>query len=140
MIEVVSAVIVRHARLLLMQRRPDQTFPLTWVTPGGKVEGNESHHQALARELVEEISVAPVSMAQTEVWCGHPTPENQECFVVIYWTDIGQGDPIPRERNGIGWFSADEVEHLSLGPADSAARRQLCELLRRAEWDSQRNV
>lgn len=134
MIEVIAAAIVRNARLLLIQRRADQTFPLTWVTPGGKVEGNESHHQALARELVEEIGAAPVGIANSAIWCGHPTSD-ESVFVVTYWTDIGQADPRPRERNGIGWFTADEVQHLTLGPADSAARNNLCEMLRRAEWD-----
>ena len=53
---VVAAVIERaDRRLLIGQRRSDDTSPLKWEFPGGKVEEGESPEVALARELREEL-------------------------------------------------------------------------------------
>jgi 8-oxo-dGTP diphosphatase len=56
---VVAAVIERSdRRILICQRRRDDTSPLKWEFPGGKVEPGESPEAALARELREELAVA----------------------------------------------------------------------------------
>ena len=52
---VVAAVIRQGGRVLICQRRKDDTFGLKWEFPGGKVEANESPAAALARELEEEL-------------------------------------------------------------------------------------
>ena len=41
--------------MLLSQRRADQSFPLQWELPGGKIEPGESPPDALAREIAEEL-------------------------------------------------------------------------------------
>jgi 8-oxo-dGTP diphosphatase len=53
---VVAAVIEREdRRLLIGQRRWDDTSPLKWEFPGGKVKDGEAMEVALARELQEEL-------------------------------------------------------------------------------------
>jgi 8-oxo-dGTP diphosphatase len=57
-IQVVTAVIERDdRRLLIGQRRREDSSPLKWEFPGGKVKAGESPEQALARELREELGV-----------------------------------------------------------------------------------
>jgi 8-oxo-dGTP diphosphatase len=57
-IVVVAAVIERaDRRLLIGQRRKEDTSPLKWEFPGGKMEQGESPETALARELKEELGV-----------------------------------------------------------------------------------
>lgn len=55
---VVAAVIERRdRRLLIGQRRRDDSSPLKWEFPGGKVRDGEAAEAALARELREELGV-----------------------------------------------------------------------------------
>ena len=55
---VVAAVIERDdRRLLIGQRRKDDSSPLKWEFPGGKVREGETAEAALARELREELGV-----------------------------------------------------------------------------------
>lgn len=57
MIRVVAALIQSEGRLLICQRRKNDTFPLKWEFPGGKIKPGESPAEALARELKEELGV-----------------------------------------------------------------------------------
>jgi 8-oxo-dGTP diphosphatase len=58
MILVVAAVIERSdRRLLIGQRRKEDSSPLKWEFPGGKVRNGETPESALARELHEELGV-----------------------------------------------------------------------------------
>jgi 8-oxo-dGTP diphosphatase len=54
---VVAAVIERERRVLIGQRRLDDSHPLKWEFPGGKVEENETPEAGLVRELREELDV-----------------------------------------------------------------------------------
>src|SRR2546430_12600821 len=65
MIIVVAAVIERSdRRLLIGQRRQNDTSPLKWEFPGGKVREGETPEAALARELQEELGVTLVKSVE----------------------------------------------------------------------------
>jgi len=57
MVQVVAAIIEREGKVLVGQRQPEQSHPLKWEFPGGKVEPGESPSQALVRELEEELGI-----------------------------------------------------------------------------------
>lgn len=59
-LSVVAAVIVRDSKVLVCQRRRDDSHGLQWEFPGGKVEPGETPQEALARELREELAVDAV--------------------------------------------------------------------------------
>jgi 8-oxo-dGTP diphosphatase len=62
---VVAAVIEREdRRLLIGQRRRDDSSPLKWEFPGGKVRDGEDPEAALARELREELGVTLTKCAE----------------------------------------------------------------------------
>ncbi len=55
---VVAAVIERgDRRLLIGQRRREDSSPMKWEFPGGKIRNGEAPEAALARELREELGV-----------------------------------------------------------------------------------
>jgi 8-oxo-dGTP diphosphatase len=57
MVQVVAAIIERAGAILVGQRTAQQSHPLKWEFPGGKVEPGESPEQALSRELEEELGI-----------------------------------------------------------------------------------
>jgi 8-oxo-dGTP diphosphatase len=56
-IEVVAGLIVVEGLLLVCQRKENVPFSLKWEFPGGKVEKDEAHEDALRRELMEELGI-----------------------------------------------------------------------------------
>ena len=54
---VVAAIIQHGGRVLICQRRKDDSFALKWEFPGGKVFPGETPEAALVRELEEELGV-----------------------------------------------------------------------------------
>jgi 8-oxo-dGTP diphosphatase len=56
-VQVVAAILERSGSILICQRTPEQSHPLKWEFPGGKVEPGETSEQALARELEEELGI-----------------------------------------------------------------------------------
>jgi len=57
-VEVAAAVILRaDGSFLLGQRAADTVYPGYWEFPGGKIEPGEAPHQALVRELREELEI-----------------------------------------------------------------------------------
>lgn len=64
-LEVVAAVVTRpDGAVLLARRPPGKAYAGYWEFPGGKVEPGESHATALARELAEELDLAPTRLAR----------------------------------------------------------------------------
>jgi len=61
MVQVVAAIIEREGKILIGRRKPEQSHPLKWEFPGGKVEKGESPEQAVARELEEELGIRGAS-------------------------------------------------------------------------------
>ena len=126
MIEVVAGIVVRDGRILLAQRPGTKDFPFTWECPGGKVDGNESHHQALRRELDEELGLEVGDICQSSTWCGefesgHVRPERRRIHLLFYRVLTFTGPPMSNEGQGFGWFTGEEMTQLTLAPGNKKA-------------------
>src|SRR4051812_33613556 len=102
-IDAVIAIVIRKGKVLICQRKDDDTFGGYWEFPGGKQECGESLHECLAREPNEELAIRATPLRhlppiehhypQTRVRlhpfvCAHESGEPQliECQQAI-WID-----------------------------------------------------
>ena len=54
--DVVAAIIKKDGLYLIAQRNRHKYMGLKWEFPGGKVESDETFHEALSREIQEELN------------------------------------------------------------------------------------
>jgi 8-oxo-dGTP diphosphatase len=107
---VVAAVIERDdRRLLIGQRRRNDTSLLKWEFPGGKVRDGETPEAALARELQEELGVTLVKSVELgrvrHQYAGTP----DELEIRFFAAAIAESDLVPRTFEQIAWALPKEL-------------------------------
>ena len=113
LIQVVAGVNIKYidnVPFVLLGLKPNGT----WEFPGGKVENDESHHEAMEREWIEEIGVM-VGVEHEQY--GHAREGVYEVW--FYEVDIVQdeyqdGEPMSKEHVDVKYFRLDEVGGLEL--------------------------
>jgi len=120
---VVAGLIVRDARVLITQRRADQSLPLQWELPGGKVEPGEAPIAALERELAEEIGV---TVEVGRIWdvLFHAYPAF-DLVMLVYACTIVDGEPRAVEVADVAWVAPGELSAWDLLPADRPLAERL---------------
>ncbi len=79
----------RHDRILLFLCQEPGSDVAFWITPGGGLEGDETHEQAAARELFEETGLNDVAIgpcvwtrSHTFPWLGKLYRQHERFFLV----------------------------------------------------------
>jgi mutator protein MutT len=124
--QVVAAVIERaDRRLLIGQRRREDSSPLKWEFPGGKVREGEELEAALARELKEELG-AKLSKSREIAKVLHQYANTVEALEIHFFAaQIGEGELQVNTFEQVKWVLPKE-----LGEYDFlAANRTLIALL-----------
>jgi 8-oxo-dGTP diphosphatase len=110
MITVVAAVIERSdRRLLIGQRRKNDTSPLKWEFPGGKVRDGESPEVALARELREELGVTLVKSVELGRVRHQYAETPEELEIRFFAVAIEESEPVPYTFEKITWALPKEL-------------------------------
>lgn len=133
MIEVVAGIIIRKNRILLTQRSEASDFPYLFECPGGKVEPGEWAHDALNRELMEELGIDAAVFDAEATFEFHPPICKTPARVTFYSVDIGLQTPRPIVALGLCWFTADELLHLNMCPANDRFRKSLALMVKISE-------
>jgi 8-oxo-dGTP diphosphatase len=120
---VVAAYIERRGRVLLSQRRADQSFPLAWEFPGGKVEPGEDLTSALVREIREELGCA-IRVGEIVDLVFHAYPEF-DLIMPVYRARITAGVPQARQVAAIVWAPRRGLSKLTMPPADVPLAKKL---------------
>jgi 8-oxo-dGTP diphosphatase len=126
----VVAALVRNeqGQVLVSQRRADQSLPLHWEFPGGKVEPGESPEAALVRELREELGCEAEVGAIFEV-VFHPY-ETFDLYMLVYSARIVAGAPHAAQVAAVAWVAPGALPTMKLPPADYPLARRLAALPR----------
>ena len=128
-IAVVGAVIFHRGKIMAAKRKQGKTLGGLWEFPGGKIDGEESPTEALAREIREELG------AEIEVVREIVTTIHHYDFATIDLTTfqcelIGEHYE-NKEHEEIRWLSVNELETVEWAPADTPTiewiRRNLSE-------------
>jgi 8-oxo-dGTP diphosphatase len=122
-IRVLAAVITRDERWLLGLRPYGKRHAGRWEFPGGKVEPGESDHDAMARELREELGLTLVALgAERCVRRDGASP-----FVITFVDAVVTGTPVPHEHVALAWVAAHEFAEYALAPSDLACAEALAQ-------------
>ncbi len=113
-IPVVAAIVRRDGRVLLAQRPEHKRHGSMWEFPGGKVRPGESIHDALDRELREELGVEVTRVGATVQAVHDPGSPFEIRFVEV---EI-EGVPRALEHIALRWARIDELSGIPLAPAD----------------------
>lgn len=123
---VVTAIIERSdRRFLIGQRRRDDTSPLKWEFPGGKIEESETPEAALARELQEELGVTLEKCAEIGRTRHKYSLAAEELEIRFYAASIKEGKITPNEFEQIAWVLPKELGNYDFLAANSELIAQL---------------
>ena len=114
-IEVVAAIIREGDRVLATQRGYGE-FEGMWEFPGGKIEPGESQHEALKREIGEELAVEIVVDERIcTVEYDYPT---FHLTMHCYLASVIDGNIALLEHMAARWLAYDELNSVQWLPAD----------------------
>lgn len=126
-IKVVGAILIKEGRILCAQRGGEKSLPYLWEFPGGKIEQGETPHQALIRELSEELLIE----VELETTIFDAVSYEYDFGVVNLTTIIGKlksGEPVLTEHQEIRWLSPEELFEVEWAPADIPIVKQLSKM------------
>lgn len=112
-----AGIIHREGRVLVGQRRRNDRHALKWEFPGGKVEHGESPHDALVRELREELQIdakVGTELARYE----HEYPSGSRVHLLFFAVPAFTGEPKGRVFEQICWTDLEALPTLDFLDGD----------------------
>lgn len=104
----VAAIINEHDEVLIARRPQGAHQGGLWEFPGGKMEPGETLDQALARELREELGIAPLR-SRPLITLHHDYGDKRVCLRVCR-VESFSGVPHGREGQPLRWVSVAELQ------------------------------
>jgi len=113
---VVAGLLIQENKILLSQRRENDSFGLLWEFPGGTVEEGETKKQALVRELKEELGINAVVGDLVAVFSDEREDLAIEVFLFKIQSYTGRLSSV--ECKDFGFFLFEQAGKLNLAPVD----------------------
>ena len=125
-IEVVAAIIIRDGEVFATQRGYGE-FHGWWEFPGGKIEAGESPHEALKREIREELDaeIEVGSLLETVEWDYPNFHLTMHCFVCKLLSESLHLN----EHKAAVWLNHDNLMSVKWLPADEGLLNRIAEFL-----------
>ena len=119
-LEVVAAIIVKNKEILCMQRNKSKLAYISekFEFPGGKIEKNEMKHEALMRELKEEMDI-DINVCESDYFMtvDHLYPD----FRIIMYSYLCEVSSLEFKLNdhiSYEWLPREDLCSLDWAPAD----------------------
>ncbi|WP_068544852.1 8-oxo-dGTP diphosphatase MutT [Thalassotalea crassostreae] len=125
-VHVAVGVIYKKQQFFLTKRLDDAHQGGKWEFPGGKVEKDETVHEALHRELKEEIAIDTLAM-QPLIDINHDYGD-KKVLLEVFLVDQFIGEPSAQEGQGQGWFSVAQLTSIDFPKANEAIVNKIIEL------------
>jgi len=127
-VEVVAAIVVdSQQRILMAQRAHWQHQGGKWEFPGGKIETDETHLQALARELEEEVDLQ-IDQRFCELFKAvHHDYADKNVSLYFYLVKNASGIAKGMEDQPVLWVDAKTLSGLAIPDANKAIADALLE-------------
>lgn len=119
----VAVAVIRDSQgRILLARRPRHVHQGgLWEFPGGKIEPGEVVEQALARELIEELGIEPVSVSPLIRL--HHQYTDKAVLLDVWQVDKFNGVAHGREGQPVEWVKAESLADYPLPEANQAILR-----------------
>jgi mutator protein MutT len=130
-IDVAIAVVVRNGKVLICQRKDQDTFGGYWEFPGGKAEADESIESCLDREMKEELNLIVRSIAAFPI-IEHDYPTVQ-LRLHPFLCDHLEGEPQLIECQQAIWIDPIQLRDFRFPPANHALLEQIIQKLDAAQ-------
>jgi 8-oxo-dGTP diphosphatase len=114
---VAGALFDRDRRVLIAQRPPGKHMSGRWEFPGGKVGSGETEHQALVRELREELGVA-VGSCRPFMRLSHEY-DDRVVELSLWVVDIFSGEPLGLDGQQLRWVAMEGLGREDILEADA---------------------
>lgn len=99
----IAAIILKDKKTLVVKKNLGDIF----ISPGGRVEGEETPEQTLRRELKEELDVNLISMKPFGIFRDKSTYEDAQLIMDTYFAEI-EGELKPQaEIEKFEWVGKD---------------------------------
>ncbi len=117
--------------LLITKRMPRVRYAGYWELPGGKVENGETHPQALARELREELGIEVEVGPRLARFSPDPLEaQTHDVMFYLYRCTHLSGVIQHRAVADHAWVTAEQLMHKQFPPANAQILERLADLLR----------
>ncbi len=117
--DTVAAILVKEGKFLVEKRRSDDDSDPGFIAiPGGHVEAGESFHDALKREMMEELGITIMENPVNVCIEYHTTTSGERNRAHYYRIDKWDGIIVSNEAESVYWES--DPEKLT-APADKNA-------------------
>jgi mutator protein MutT len=121
-IAVVAAVVERDGMFLLTRRQAGVHLEGMWEFPGGKIAPDESHDDALRREMREELDT-DVVVHDLVFTTSHAYPDR--IVRLYFYACTLSGTPRPLLGQQMRWVARRELPALGFPPADEELIQRL---------------